>query len=88
MGDRRLTLQQAADQLGVHYMTAYRYVRTGRLPAVRQGGAWRINPTDLDRVRPLPTRGRPTSNQANARARPAGGFEARLVAGDEGRRRR
>ena len=28
-----LTLQEAADLLGVHYMTAYRYVRTGRLPA-------------------------------------------------------
>jgi MerR family transcriptional regulator, light-induced transcriptional regulator len=28
-----LGLQEAADQLGVHYMTAYRYVRTGRLPA-------------------------------------------------------
>ena len=30
-----LSLQEAADRLGVHYMTAYRYVRTGRLRAVQ-----------------------------------------------------
>ena len=28
-----ISLQEAADQLGVHYMTVYRYVRHGRLPA-------------------------------------------------------
>jgi excisionase family DNA binding protein len=42
-----LTLQQAADRLGVHYMTAYRYVRTGRLPAHRQGGRWSVAATDV-----------------------------------------
>ena len=31
-----LTLQEAADLLGVHYMTAYRYVRTGRLQPRRR----------------------------------------------------
>ena len=30
-----LTLQEAADALGVHYMTAYRYVRLGLLAAGR-----------------------------------------------------
>ena len=30
------SLQEAADLLGVHYMTAYRYVRTGRLVAERR----------------------------------------------------
>ena len=44
---RDLTLQQAADELGVHYMTAYRYVRTGRLPARRVASGWRIAPSDL-----------------------------------------
>ena len=42
-----LGLQEAADQLGVHYMTAYRYVRTGRLPATRIGSQWWIDPRDL-----------------------------------------
>ena len=33
MTDGVLTLQEAADELGVHYMTAYRYVRLGQLQA-------------------------------------------------------
>ena len=32
-----LTLHEAAELLGVHYMTAYRYVRLGVLPAVKVG---------------------------------------------------
>jgi MerR family transcriptional regulator, light-induced transcriptional regulator len=46
-----LTLQQAADRLGVHYMTAYRYVRTGRLPAFKVGVQWRVNADDLAPVK-------------------------------------
>lgn len=47
MGDF-LTLQQAAEQLGVHYMTAYRYVRLGQLNAHKEGGTWRVAGGDLD----------------------------------------
>jgi MerR family transcriptional regulator, light-induced transcriptional regulator len=42
-----LTLHEAADRLGVHYMTIYRYVRLGMLPARKIGGTWRVHPTDL-----------------------------------------
>ena len=35
--DEHVSLQEAADLLGVHYMTAYRYVRSGRLIAGRVG---------------------------------------------------
>jgi excisionase family DNA binding protein len=42
--DRPISLQEAADRLGVHYMTAYRYVRTGRLPATRAQGQWLVEP--------------------------------------------
>jgi len=42
-----LTLNEAADRLGVHYMTVYRYVRLGMLPATKVGGSWRIDPDDL-----------------------------------------
>ncbi len=42
-----LTLQEAADQLGVHYMTAYRYVRTGRLDASKSGALWQVHVDDL-----------------------------------------
>jgi len=43
-----LNLKQVAARLGVHYMTAYRYVRTGRLPAVRVGSGWVVTEADLD----------------------------------------
>jgi len=43
-----LTVKQAARHLGVHYMTAYRYIRQGRLPAERAGTAWRVRLGDLE----------------------------------------
>ena len=42
-----LTLHEAAERLGVHYMTAYRYVRTGQLRARRDGSKWMIDAADL-----------------------------------------
>jgi excisionase family DNA binding protein len=47
----RITLHEAANRLGVHYMTVYRYVRLGMLPAAKVGGSWRIDPDDLGRIR-------------------------------------
>lgn len=38
-----LNLKQAAARLGVHYMTAYRYVRQGRLSATQVGTEWRVS---------------------------------------------
>jgi excisionase family DNA binding protein len=46
-----LTLHEAADRLGVHYMTVYRWVRLGRLPAQKVDGGWVVDPTDLERAR-------------------------------------
>ena len=46
-----LTLQAAADELGVHYMTAYRYVRIGALPATKDGKSWRVAVVDLKNFR-------------------------------------
>jgi MerR family transcriptional regulator, light-induced transcriptional regulator len=43
-----LTLQEAADALKVHYMTAYRWVRKGDLAAFKAGGRLRVRSTDLD----------------------------------------
>lgn len=37
-----LELQAAADALGVHYQTAYRWVRNGRLPAQLSGGKYLV----------------------------------------------
>ena len=43
-----LSLQDVADELGVHYMTAYRYVRLGMLDAVKRGRSWVVTREDLD----------------------------------------
>ena len=43
-----ITLDEAAERLGVHYMTAYRYVRTGQLPAHKEGVEWRVEPADVE----------------------------------------
>lgn len=84
-----LSLQEAADALGVHYMTAYRYVRTGRLPAVKEGAEWRVDPADLAALevgrRDAVTTAAATSTAAtSSRWTPEPGRLARrLIEGDE-----
>lgn len=85
MADHLVTLQEAADELGVHYMTAYRYVRTGRLPAVKQGVEWRVDPADLvelqvGRRAPSPSGGRPAASRWTAEP---DRLARRLTEGDE-----
>src|ERR1700735_2030066 len=80
-----LELQEAADRLGVHYMTAYRYVRTGRLPATRIGSQWWVDPVDLREAGAGATvtgRTRAATRKAT-QADAARRLEDRLVAGDE-----
>lgn len=73
-------LKEAATRLGVHYMTVYRYVRTGRLPAVKTEGEWRVRPEDLDRL----VRHAPIARARGSRRRwPTGPMTDRLLAGDE-----
>ncbi len=79
--DELLSLRDAADQLGVHYMTAYRYLRLGTLPAKKVSGVWQVRPSDL----------RTLAGREPARPGPGGirwapyrtQLRARLVAGDE-----
>ena len=73
-------LRDAAERLGVHYMTVYRYVRTGRLPAERDGATWRVAITDLERLRVPDTR--PSRTRASGQLRPQRLMD-RMVAGDE-----
>jgi excisionase family DNA binding protein len=49
--DGTLTLREAAAELDVHYMTAYKYVRQGQLPAEKVGAVWHVQRADLDRFR-------------------------------------
>jgi len=77
-----LSLQEAADRLGVHYMTAYRYVRLGLLPATKEGSSWRVAVDDLDRFLGddgVASKGRGRRDPAPWAIR----LERRLVAGDE-----
>lgn len=80
----RVSLREAAERLGVHYMTAYRYVRTGRLRATLEGASWTVDPADLAAFEkgrlPLP---RPGGARRRRSARP-GRLAQRMAAGDEG----
>lgn len=46
-GEGLIKLRDAAERLGVHYMTAYRYVRTGAIPAEQRNGQWYVDAKDL-----------------------------------------
>jgi excisionase family DNA binding protein len=73
-----LTLREAADRLGVHYMTVYGYVRTGRLDARREGPEWRVRAGDVSALQ----RSTRVHRRRSLRA-PAPRLAARLLAGDE-----
>ncbi len=77
--DAGLSLRAAADLLGLHYMTVYRYVRTGRLPAAKIGSEWRILRNDIDLVRDRLLTGR----AAEPRTRYGPPLEQRLLAADQ-----
>lgn len=87
----RLGLREAAERLGVHYMTAYRYVRSGRLPATKVGDEWRVDEVDLAGFRrDRPGRsverdesGGPGKPAPRSRRTHRERLEARLLAGDE-----
>jgi excisionase family DNA binding protein len=80
--DELIDLTEAARRLGVHYMTAYRYLRTGRLAGIRQDTRWWIRNDDVNGFRPGRTdvtarRGRASRDTYRHRLR------ERILAGDE-----
>jgi len=85
-----LSLQEVAAALGVHYMTVYRYVRLGHLPATKVGSTWRVEATDLASFRSgvEPAGGdAPAGPAVSGRDRRrhvnwAERYETRIVAGD------
>lgn len=94
-----LSLSEAAEVLGVHYMTAYRYVRTGLLGGYQEKGRWQVSPDDLNQFhasrrdpsgpgrQPLPRTARSAASAAASVSRRygrrAGALADRLIAGDE-----
>ena len=79
---QQISLADAAEELGVHYMTAYRYVRTGRMYATKRGGKWWVDQRDVDAVREEGTGIR--SSPGEPRALLVEPFSQRLIAGDVG----
>ena len=79
-----MELQSAADALGVHYQTAYRWVRSGRLPAQLTGGKYLVSSHDIAQVgasRDLPQA--PAAPSLARLARQAERMHEVLLAGDE-----
>ncbi len=85
MSDETIDLAVAAEQLGVHYQTAYKWVRSGALPSSLVRGRYRLSADDVAalarrRERPEPRRARqPRHGYDDLRERM---FDA-LVTGDE-----
>ncbi len=87
MTDDGLDLKEAARRLDVHYQTAYRWVREGRLAARRVRNRYVLDPDDVEAmIRELST---PTDPQPTVTRRDWPGLGARfldhLLTGDERR---
>lgn len=84
MDDEPLDLQRAADELGVHYQTAYRWVRTGKLPAELVDGRYRVSSADIsDMAVRRSTPQAPPPPSVNRLARASERMHGALVSGDE-----
>ncbi len=80
----KIDLQTAADELGVHYQTAYRWVRSGRLNAEMVRGRYLVSPQDLailDESRDAPRT--PPPPKASRLDHAAERMYEALIAGDE-----
>jgi excisionase family DNA binding protein len=82
-GENELSLQEAADLLDVHYMTAYRYVRTGRLVAERRGKHWYVPRSSIASLREASAPGRKKKGSAAVHRDYAGKLADLLMDGDE-----
>ena len=49
-GKKLLSFQTVALTLGISYMSAYRFVNTGQIKAVRIGVKWKVTQEELDRL--------------------------------------
>ena len=82
-GSGQLSLHEAADLLGVHYMTVYRRVRLGMLSARKVGGTWMIDRADVERATTTPERGRRRRGGSHPRVSTwQERLQARMLSGD------
>jgi MerR family transcriptional regulator, light-induced transcriptional regulator len=80
-----MQLQEAADALGVHYQTAYAWVREGRLPARKHGRGYEIGDDDVRALAAARNQGSEPRRELRVRDWPtqADGLYEAIVGGDE-----
>jgi excisionase family DNA binding protein len=78
-----ISLQDVAQMLNVHYMTVYRYVRQGLLPAKKVGRTWFVSTSDLEAFKKARAAELEAPEQGRSRAPWAERLESRLMEGDE-----
>jgi excisionase family DNA binding protein len=78
-----LTLDEVARRLGVHYMTAYRYLRIGRLAAEQRDGRWLVPTEEVERLsRTTARKAKRAGTGARTLADQSDRVLRRLIAGD------
>ena len=83
MANSDVSLHDVAEMLDVHYMTVYRYVRQGQLPATKVGRSWYVKPSDLELFRDAKVHTSEVSEGGKKIAPWAERLEAQLIQGDQ-----
>jgi MerR family transcriptional regulator, light-induced transcriptional regulator len=83
MANSDISLHDVAEMLDVHYMTVYRYVRQGQLPATKVGRSWYVKPSDLELFRDAKVHTSEVSEGGKKIAPWAERLEAQLIQGDQ-----
>lgn len=83
MANSEVSLHDVAEMLDVHYMTVYRYVRQGQLPATKVGRSWYVKPSDLELFRDAKVQTSEVSEGGRKVAPWAERLEAQLIQGDQ-----
>lgn len=83
MSNSDVSLHDVAEMLDVHYMTVYRYVRQGQLPATKIGRSWYVKPSDLELFRDAKAHSSEVSEVGKKIAPWAERLEAQLIQGDQ-----
>lgn len=83
MANSDVSLHDVAEMLDVHYMTVYRYVRQGQLPATKVGRSWYVKPSDLELFRDSKVHTSEVSEGGRKVAPWAERLEAQLIQGDQ-----
>ena len=83
MANSDVSLHDVAEMLDVHYMTVYRYVRQGQLPATKVGRSWYVKPSDLELFRDAKVHASEVPEGGRKVAPWAERLEAQLIQGDQ-----